>query len=341
MTAQPLIIYEAGPNWRGVADPVDTAPEPVRTIVKGMTNLTHKLAVGDVDDIPSQVKNWRKAHGAVEISSIDLVAHSTAGRVSVGFSTRNFEVGTTGTDVSYFVLDTNPKVYRVLSGLQGEVDAKIPLRLLGCNTATVVEGYGLDGRILLIALANMLDCAVDGTVSPIGVSDFGPDGFISPSALARVEGGRCVPVRGPFDPETCCQPAPPQPGNAQGVPTAALRASSVVSSAALEVSSGARVGAAMVDPSWVRGLLAQFATEGKAYSGGDGLLALVDVTITLPNRQRLELLDTGRLLRWRRPEGTVLFEASRGAAGELRPDLARVLGVHAPWWSLNPVRRGA
>lgn len=340
MTAQPLILYEAGPNWRDVADPVTTAPEPVRTIVKGMTNLAHKLPVGDVDDIPYQVEKWRDANPGAKIRSIDLVAHSTAGRVSVGFSTRNIEALNSGTDALYFVLDSNPKVYKVLAGLAPEVDAKIPLRLLGCNTATVVEGYGLDGRVLMIALANMLDCAVDGTVSPIGIKDFGPDGFISPRALARVEGARCVPVRGAFDPATCCQPVPPAPPNVGPWPDVAVGPASLVSSTALDASSGGRVGAVSVDEAWVRRLIAQFADDGASYPGGDGLLALVEVAVTLPGRQRLELLDTGRLLRWRRAKGTVLFEARRGAAVGLRPDLGTVLGVHAPWWSLSPVQRG-
>jgi hypothetical protein len=344
MTAQPLVLFEAGPDWRSVANPVTTAPDPVRDIVKGMTNVKHKLPVADVDDIPFQVRRWHESNPGVVPSSIDLVAHASAGRVSVGFSVRGVEVGNVGTSTEYYILDSNPKIYKVLGSLTLEVSTRVPLRLLGCNTATNVFGYGLDGRVLMIALANMLDCAVDGTTLPIGIRDFGPDGFKSPGALSRVVSDACVPVKGSYDPATCCLPQPPTPPPSD--PPSLLGVdvgdASLVPSRQIDTTRGGFVGRAEVDKAWLDGLLRQFEQDGVAYPQGDGLLALVEVVVRLPGRQRLELIDTGRLLRWRRLGApTVLFEQTRGAATAVRSGLAQALGVHAPWWCVSRPPRGA
>lgn len=338
MTAEPLILYEADPKAKTSVDPVSTAPEPVQTIVRAMTNLKHKLPIRDVDDIPAVVSTWRSANAGVELSSIDLVAHGTAGRLSVGFTSTMVEVAVVRGSTVYYVLDSNPKVYQVLrKDLEPVVSSTVPLRLLGCNTATHIKGYGLDGRVLLLALANMLDGAVYGTTTPIGIADFGPDGFIDRGQLSCVQSDKCLPVSGSYDPATCCQPPPsrhstgsPPPRITEGVSKDRLVPSSAVSSL---------LGRERVRPyanrPLIRKVMTCFEEEGVHYPEGDGLLALVELRLRRGDGQQLELLDTGQFLRWRRPDGTVLFQAKRSGGLLPGPDLGQVLGRFAPWWCVS------
>jgi hypothetical protein len=340
MTAQPLILYEAAPNWRELADPLGTAPDAVRDIVTKMKKVDHKLPVGDVDDIRSQVARWRNEYPDFELSSVDLVAHATAGRVCVGYSTIKAEEASTNTGgVRHFVLDTNPKVYKVLIGINGVVTRDIPLRLLGCSTATVIDGYGLDGRILMIALANMLKCTVAGTNAAVDISDFKATGFTAASKLVRVRAEDCIPVMGSYDPATCCgqehlvktKPATHTPLGATGAQP--------VSSSEISTEGGGIVHGQSVNASWVNALLSQFASQGVRFARTDTLLAYPELIVHLATGTRLELLDTGRLLRWRRAKDTVLFEQMTVREEELARDLASALGSYAPWWCINSTRR--
>src|SRR5262249_48838821 len=130
-------------------------------------------SVSDLADIVYVLNQVRNGGIPInfEISSIDLIGHASPGEISVGrsvFGARTSLSVSLGT--RHHVLNSDPHASPDIAPLAEMkpplLSDQVPLRLLGCHTASD-RGSGepselieIDGRVLLLALANMLRCKV-------------------------------------------------------------------------------------------------------------------------------------------------------------------------------------
>ncbi|MBK6687245.1 MAG: hypothetical protein IPG45_22435 [Deltaproteobacteria bacterium] len=293
-----LVCYETN-------EKATTTPE-VQKILDELASDCVKVPVWHVGRVTHEVMAWLKVNPGKKVTSLDLIGHGSPGELSLGAEILGYRTSEDPSgEILQHVLSADPSSYVELGPLVKQM-AGVPLRLLGCNTARrssppkPEDYWAVDGRVLMFALANMLQADIYGTNAKISSDDFKGGEFKTQSVLQVVRSDDKIPVQEP--------PAIDQP-----TATISMVSRGALATRAIGLGSWRSAGTSL-NQDGIKALIGAMSELGRHYPEGDGFLLRSDLKLrpTESSAESIEILDGGRQVRWRDPEGkaTTLFDVT-------------------------------